>query len=311
MITIVIPNRSDLRISQLMDSLEISGLKKYRESIRVVISLNNPSPCVLNLSNRIKTKFPGQIYVEITDEPGISKAKNQVILKYLSQTDYYLFIDSDCTVKKNYLQKFLEIVERDNPDVIKGYTNFTPISNSYLSHLNCRMRDLSYVTYPLSLLSPNIAIKKDIFVRCGIYDTKIKFGDDLEFGQRARSLKLMIVNSDDIVINHQDDKSFFKKTIKTWWGYGQDRGFRLARNFHFNNYNFGEKMYLILGIKKHWRGLRIDDILFYMFYLVTARISAGLSIMNKIHNSNEYFERYPSVDGLKNLAGITKGPELP
>lgn len=311
MITVAVPTRSDLRIEQLIDSLVAAGLEKYKNKIQVVIALNDPTKEIVDLVKILTGKYPGAVKSEFTKKGGISNAKNLVIKKYHKSTEYFLFLDSDCTVANDYLVILSELVKNDEFDMIRGFTDFQPISGSYLSELNCRLRTASYKYNPKVFLSPNLILRKSIFEKSGIFNPKIRYGDDLEFGQRARGLKLKTFYSTKLLAYHQDDPSFWGKTFKTWLGYGKDRGFRLARNFRFNRYPVLQKIAISLGIQRYWETPRLDDLLFSTLYIIISRISSIKYLIANRNSPKEEFAQYPTIEGVGTLQNITKGHELP
>src|SRR3989338_2954456 len=105
MIAIVIPNRYDLRVRKLFQSLLDAQLEQYTEKIKVVISLNQPTPEAKELVLELSKEYPKLIKIIITKEKGIAHAKNNDIRHLIEISDYFVFIDSDCTVRSDYLQK--------------------------------------------------------------------------------------------------------------------------------------------------------------------------------------------------------------
>jgi GT2 family glycosyltransferase len=189
---------------------------------------------------------------------------------------------------------------------IRGYINFIPKQNSYLSRQNSRVRNSTNFLYPEAFFTPNLLLSKYVFEKAGLYDTRIKYGDDLEFGQRAKIMGFQINFKNDLIVDHYDNPSFLKKTLRTWWGYGADRGFRLVREMRLNQYGFLNKLRLIFEFKKYWLTNRVDDFLFSTFYLVVARLSALVSVISYRQKLDEYFTSYPTLTGIKTLGTIIR-----
>lgn len=305
MISIIIPNRSDLRIRKLFQSLLDAQLEQYTEEIKVVISLNQPTAEVKELVLDLESEYPKLIETIMTEERGIAHAKNNAIRHLIKISDYFVFIDSDCTVRSDYLQKLTHYT-REKPMAVRGYINFIPKQNSYLSRQNSRVRNSTNFLYPEAFFTPNLILSKHVFENVGLYDIRIKYGDDLEFGQRAKIMGFQINFKNDLIVDHYDNPSFLRKTLRTWWGYGADRGFRLVREMRLNQYGLLNKLRLIFEFKKYWFTNRFDDFLFSTFYLVVARASALASVIKLQHKPDEYFTSYPTLTGIKTLGIIIR-----
>lgn len=300
MITIVVPVSSDLRVRFLVESLLTAGLEEFSDRIRVVISLNRPSIGVGNVACGFENKYPSLIKITYLEKLGISGAKNNAIISFIDTTDYFVFIDADCTVHSDYLKKLLLYVE-EKPTSMRGKVNFLSRENSYFSQLNCNLRNFTNEQEQI-LFTPNLILHKSVFEIVGVYDIRMKYGDDLEFDQRAQFKKIHNVFRSDLVIDHHEDPFFFRKTLKTWWGYGLDRGFRVTRAIHINPYRLSEKLKLIVGIRKYWSTNRAGDILFALFYLLVTRLSTIIYMIRYSREEDIYFREYPALEKVKLLS---------
>lgn len=299
MISVVVPVSSDLRISLLVKSLLIAGLEKYPDKVRVIISLNRPTVGVREIALELESKYFPFIKTIFTENVGIAFAKNNAILSFANTTDYFVFIDADCTVHPDYLAKLLQYVE-EKPVSMRGYVNFLARPGSYLSRLNCNLRNFTNKQIKIHF-TPNLLLHKSIFKIVGIYDTRMKYGDDLEFDQRIKFNNILNIFNADLIVDHHDDQFFFKKTLKTWWGYGSDRGFRITRSIRMNPCRLFEKIKLIAGVRKYWSVNRSDDILFAIFYLLVTRLSTVISMIKYSSQKDIYFRECPTTKGFKLL----------
>ena len=312
MITIIVPVQNDLRITKLIDSLFQAKLLECQETFRLVFSLNKASKKIEILTKDLAQKFPNLIQVVKSQESGISVAKNLAIKTYFKETDYFGFIDSDCIVNPDYLFVLQKYLLSNKYQVVRGKVNFIPLKGNTLSNLNCKLRNASYFLNQKALLSPNLILSKEVFQKAGVYDPRIKYGDDLEFGQRTKSFDLKSIYAQDLLVNHYDDRSFWGKTLKTMWGYGQDRGFRLTRLLRLHHHSFCDVVSLIIGFQAYWQPRVIAEIIFCLGYLIISRISTTISILNLRKKPNSHFFEHPTLTGQNQI--ITSLPinkELP
>ncbi len=312
MVTIIVPVQNDLIIAKLIDSLLQAKLSKYQENFRVVFSLNKASKEVKKLVKNLTQKFPDLIQIVKSQRSGISIAKNLAVKTYFKKTDYFGFIDSDCTVSPDYLSILQKYLSSNRYQIIRGKVDFVPIKNNILSNLNSKLRDVSYLLNQRALLAPNLILSKEVFQKVGIFDPRIKFGDDLEFGQRTKGLNLKSIYAQDLLVQHYDDYSFWGKTLKTMWGYGQNRGFRLTRLLRLHHYSFKEVLSLIIGFQKYWQSQAISEIIFCLAYLAMSRISTLTSMLQLKRKPNKYFLECPTITGKNHtITLLPKNSELP
>ena len=131
-----------------------------------------------------------KLYTKINE--GTSKARNYG-LKY-AKGDYILFIDADDYIETNTLEKYIEIIEKYNPDFItNGFYSETTSSNyidkiysksKYYKSKDDLKKDL-VLLYRKNLLYNvwNKLFKKDIIVKNNLKFKDINFGEDMIFVQ--------------------------------------------------------------------------------------------------------------------------------
>lgn len=316
MITVVVPSATDVRIDNLVRSIMKSTNEECKGKFRIILALNKPSAAVMALAENLVKLYPKYVTLEMVSDRGIALAKNYVINKYYECSDFFAFIDSDCEVASDYLAKLVSYLEEKGSLllVVRGSVKFYPLGNNLMSRLNSRLRGKSYEVNPCAALSPNLIVSKEVFQRSGVFSPAMKYGEDMEFCQRMESFGFKVVLNPDLVVYHQDDPSFFGKTVKTMWGYGKDRAFRVSRNIRLNGdrYSLAKKVKIILGFQKYWSSGDWAGFLFSMLYLFISRTSTVLSVIGLSFVSIDKLLIYPTVkEGWKTLRSIRVGEELP
>jgi len=296
MIRIIVPCSSDVRIKDLYKSLKKDGLKEVHKEIKITICLNNPTEkvkqIVENFDNLICETFS-------TKKRGSSVAKNEAIKSSIKNTDYFNFLDTDCVVKKGYSQNLIKATKEKNcPLIFRGLVEFIP-SKSLLSELNCYLRTISYKNNPKSFLSPNITVSRKVFEKVGLFNKEMRFGEDLEFGQRISEFGFKVEKRGSIKIIHKDDESFLK-TIKTMLGYGRDRAFRIWRRVKLKQIKL-RLFDQILGFQPYWESIDPLKILFGLFYIFISRTSCLFALFLLFKKGDEFFLEVEMINGTKRI----------
>jgi|GEM_PF-3243189 len=308
MIRIIVPCSSDERVQDLYKSLQYDGIEKFSRDVKITFCLNNPTEKIMELVKRLDKTFCESL---VSEKNGISVAKNLAIKSKIGKTNFFNFLDSDCLVKKGYLENLVKVTRENTPPLIfRGEVEFTH-TNGELSQLNCYLRTISYKKNPGSFLSPNITVSREVFKKVGLFNEKMKFGEDLEFGQRISEFGLRVEKRGSIKIIHKDDESFLK-TIKTIWGYGHDRGYRICRRIKLKKLTFKQFFSQILGFQTYWENFDLLKILYAFFYTLISRTSTLHALLFFIRKEKQYFLQVEMTTGGKRIIqSLPFGSDLP
>jgi glycosyltransferase involved in cell wall biosynthesis len=135
-----------------------------------------------------------EILVE-TDNKELSVGKKRQMLLEKARGKYVIFIDDDDEVSEDYLSSILEVIEKDNPDVI-GFTGF--MTTNGIKRENFKIsRDFPYTTITDTFgnneylrfnnhISP---IKREIALKVGFKD--MVFGEDYDYAKRLKESGLV------------------------------------------------------------------------------------------------------------------------
>ena len=142
--------------------------------------------------------------------------------------DIFVFIDSDCTVPENYIEKLLYHLDHEKFDSFGGpdtcRDDFTPLlkainysMTSFIGTGGTRGSKGKQLTkyYPRSF---NMGIKREVFEKIGGMNS-LRHGQDMEFSNRIYNAGFRVVYFDDVKVFHKrrtNLKKFFKQIFN--WG---------------------------------------------------------------------------------------------
>ncbi|MFM9825416.1 glycosyltransferase family 2 protein, partial [Flavobacterium sp.] len=118
---------------------------------------------------------------------GVCSARNTGAKQ--AEGEFLIFLDSDDTVEKSWLEDFYDLAIQNKEWLFCSMKIVKPDSSEYLvsaldPYRNGRSKGNS--------LAGSWAIKKDIFLRVGLFDENMKFGENVELRFRLDSEKLSI-----------------------------------------------------------------------------------------------------------------------
>lgn len=114
---------------------------------------------------------------------GVCVARNNGAKK--AKGDYLIFLDSDDSVEKNWLEDFNTVIIEQNTDLVCCGVK---VNKSKLN--SGKKSELEYISASKiydSLLAGAFAIKRKLFFDLGLYDEKMKFGENTELTIRIQS----------------------------------------------------------------------------------------------------------------------------
>jgi len=204
-LSIIIPVSNDARLNNCLESIV--------ENTEVVVVLNQPSKEIQFLLNKWQNKKkPFTLKVCEIDEKNLAKARNEGVRQ--SKYDSLLFIDSDCTFDRKLLH--LMYKELKGFDLVKGKLCFQ--SNGLWSNITKKRWDSFYNNFQnrTYFFTPNLAIKKSIFEKLGMFDESFIYSEDFEFNYRTNDKSLRTKYEPNAVVYHPpidfitDNRSHFR-----------------------------------------------------------------------------------------------------
>ena len=221
----------------------------------IVPSYNRKDEIQELLESFMQLEFPQNRYEIIIADDGSSDGTDKLILqyqesssislKYLSQKnqgpgrarnlgmenangDFFIFIDSDCTVERTWLKEIDAVLGRDNFDAFGGPDDCRDDFPPLLKAINYSMT--SFLTtggirghkkkkigkfYPRSF---NMGLSKKLYAQIGGFGT-LRHGQDIEFSNRIIRSGAKVARIEKAVVFHKrrtSIKKFFKQVFN--WG---------------------------------------------------------------------------------------------
>lgn len=211
MISVIIIVKNDKRIERLLEALP--KIEKPEKTEVLIVDASQGSladikkkfsyPRWINFENKLhkKTTIPDQRNV------GIDNAKGDIIA----------FIDSDCIPDKKWLVELIKPIRKEKEYIVAGRVMLNDEGNIHnLSH-----EYLLKKKYIEECPTMNVALKKEIYIKVGLYDESFRFGSDVDFSWRAIDAGYKIRINPNAKITH--DLGDAKNEIRRMYDYGKAR----------------------------------------------------------------------------------------
>lgn len=219
-ISIVIPCYDDLRVIRA-----ITALRECDEARRaeILVCLNGSSreftDCIV--------KYAGSLNARVlhTNTRGIAVARNMGIGEAIGE--HIVFVDSDCwPFSRDYIKRIIEAVSEH--EVVSGSLMFIP-GRTRFGRLLSRLRNSDYARLKGPFFfCPNLAIRRSVIERAGLFDVRFKAGEDAEFGERLQRLGYQAVEIATAALCHAPVESP-RDAVSKWFHYGIGQGLQLVR----------------------------------------------------------------------------------
>lgn len=258
--SIIIPVYNDPNFPACLESLaHLTGNLQHE----VIVVENSQTDWVKPLVERYGFKY---LYEPIT---GSYQARNTGIRA--STGDVLVFTDSDCEVMPNWLERIDQQLSQTDVAGVMGFSAGAPAT---------RVAALEQIMYEANIGAftaterlkrvdtRNLAIKRAVTQRIGIFAETLKYGGDMEFGARAHAAGFRIIYDAEMIVVHHNIKQFKGLLLKrVRQNYGNmmitqlhDREFITAYFPHLLRYQASTKtqlrfyLYLLLLQPQQWFG---------------------------------------------------------
>ncbi|MGZ5472190.1 MAG: glycosyltransferase family 2 protein [Methylobacter sp.] len=214
MLSIIIPFHND-SVKKTLLSLETC---QYINDCEIVLVSDGLSETDIDFLNMFKSKFDIKLIIE--NKCGrIGHLRNLGIA--IAETDYFYFIDSDCTLNTDVLMMIMKQIPEDL--ILKGKNIF--VGRNWISALDSQLRDERYKSRPNFAYCPNLVVHRSIFDRLGLFNSELTYGSDGDFAKRVSEIKLEVKYNENITIYH-DCTNNFLGVLKKWAKLGEARYYR-------------------------------------------------------------------------------------
>ncbi|MGZ5501386.1 MAG: glycosyltransferase family 2 protein, partial [Nitrososphaeraceae archaeon] len=191
---------------------------QYINDCEIVLVSDGLSETDIDFLNMFKSKFDIKLIIE--NKCGrIGHLRNLGIA--IAETDYFYFIDSDCTLNTDVLMMIMKQIPEDL--ILKGKNIF--VGRNWISALDSQLRDERYKSRPNFAYCPNLVVHRSIFDRLGLFNSELTYGSDGDFAKRVSEIKLEVKYNENITIYH-DCTNNFLGVLKKWAKLGEARYYR-------------------------------------------------------------------------------------
>jgi len=211
-ISVVIPNRSDLRVERLVKNLDEN---RGNNRLEVIVALNCPTKELVLLTRRLEEQYDKKEFevkaCDAGESGNCSRAYNVGIDS--SKYPHVMILDSDLIIDRDFFRNIC----RWNPryDVFKSHLNFYGADTLYSRIvMNSRMANTSNV---LETFSPGIMFDKDKLKRLlgdKVYDEDIRFTGDCDLSMRIRRNNNQVAARHGVNIDYDKMFDVFDRELK-------------------------------------------------------------------------------------------------
>jgi GT2 family glycosyltransferase len=173
-------------LSDLLDMLSKQTFKKFE----VIVPDQTPEA---DRPTDFYKKFHKEINLEVIyiKEPSLTRPRN-IAVEY-AKGEILLFLDDDIIIKKNFIESHVDVMKRENVDVVNGATTLKdrlPLEYPWDVRVLDPVRfflvapNYKWEGMMFTISSCNVSIKKKNFLAVGGFDEKIPRMVDFELGYR-------------------------------------------------------------------------------------------------------------------------------
>jgi glycosyltransferase involved in cell wall biosynthesis len=233
LISIIVPvyNRAD-EIDSFLASFSI----QEKSDFEIIIVDDGSSDNLKDIINKYSDKLTIEYYYQENKGPGA--ARNMGMSK--ANGDYFVFIDSDCTVPENYISNLIRNISECDCDAFGGPDTYRSDFPPFLKAVNYSMTSFIGTGgtrgskgksvakyYPRSF---NMGISKQVYQKIGGMND-LRHGQDMEFSNRIYKAGFKVKYFDDVFVYHKRRTSptrFFKQIFN--WGVARINLGRIDKN---------------------------------------------------------------------------------
>jgi len=221
--SIIIPSYNsaeDLRIC--LDSLVEQDSDKDYE---ILIVDNNSTDDTGKIIEEFENKYPDIVKgLEENEIQGSYAARNKGIKH--AKGEIVAFVDADCRANNDWLRRGVELIQRDDVDLVGGRIEFSfpkGGTGAELLDSSINMQVEKNVKNDKVAKTANLFVKKSVFDSVGLFSEELKSGGDVEWTGKAVENGFNLVYGKEVVVYHpaRDLKELMKKQYRVGKGKSQ------------------------------------------------------------------------------------------
>ena len=157
-----------------------SVLNQTEQSFELILINDGSKDSSEEIMTKYKNKYPDKIKIFSQENKGIGETRNRGIKE--SDGKYLFFIDNDDTIKKDYLETFINEAEKNDFDMVLGGFETVDENNKLIGKTIPQNTEWSF----LRIISPWARIyKKDFLIKNNLKFLDTKLGEDVSLNVPA------------------------------------------------------------------------------------------------------------------------------
>ena len=202
-VTVIVPvYNAEISLEKCIES--ILDLDYPKDKLEIIFIDNNSTDASLS----ILEKYKDRIKVLNEKKQGAPAARNKGIKE--ASHEIIAFADADCEVDKEWLKKLVEVLAKNQ--------NISAVGGKILSKKPCNdierygeiihdnEKAINFYDPPY-IASGNMAIKKSLIIKVGMFDEEIVRSEDLDMFFRLNSIGYRFKYTPEAVVFHQNEKT--------------------------------------------------------------------------------------------------------
>lgn len=266
-ISILIPNHNDLRMKNLIQSIDYTCDSK--KHVELVIVLNNPTDELIELLHDVENEYEGKFLFSVvyTDCQNLGYLYNLGL--QTATYDYVLFLDSDIVCEPGAIHDVVQHMDQKT-QLVKANLIYKNMNGLVEKARFCN------TTKDIPPYIPVILIKKEIFKLLKedfVFAVDVVWCSDAEFAYRVMNECIPFKYCE---ANFYHDKISLKKDIKDAVLYGFGKGNRIKRTKE--NWNPIREI-MEMGRKSRSYNLSMLELSYSIFWISLQQLSCGFQML--------------------------------
>lgn len=198
MISIIIPVRTDPRITACLESLA-KLLPVSNVTYEILLVDNNVTPQLQTLAEQYQVRY---LY---ESTPGSYRARNMGMAN--ARGDIFAFTDSDCTVAPDWLQQLVAALADETVSAVMGLARGDDNNRVACYEQRMYQANIDRFVHQKNLKridTRNVAMRRKLYQQIGGFNVNLLYGGDMEYGARAHQAGSIIHFAQAMIVYHHN-----------------------------------------------------------------------------------------------------------